>query len=58
MRRRPCGDRECREWIEEHGVCEAGYTVCYLCGFEGPMADWYADRDAEEEEKSWLEEQQ
>lgn len=58
MRRKPCGGRECREWLAGHGVSEGNDGVCYLCGFEGPMADWFADRDAEEEEKSWLKEQQ
>lgn len=58
MRRKPCGGRECREFLAEHGVCEEGPAVCYMCGFEGPMADWYTDRDAEEEEKSWAKEHQ
>ena len=57
MRRKPCWRRECNEWCAEKGVSGPTPPVCYQCGFEGPMCDWYIERDQGEEEKRWLEEQ-
>ena len=62
MRRKPCHGPECREWCEECASRYAGDDslrygsptpeICQMCGFEGPMSDWYAERDAEEEDAS------
>lgn len=57
MRRKPCWRRECNEWCAVNGVDGPTPSVCNLCGFEGPMCDWFIERDAREEEKRWLEEQ-
>jgi len=59
MGMRPCHGPECRAWREEFQMHYAGDDndvlggeVCQMCGFEGPMSDWYAERDAEEEDAS------
>ena len=48
--RKPCGTRVCREWCEEQGVYEPSESVCFNCGFEGPMYDWQRENDADEED--------
>ena len=47
--RKPCGTRVCREWCEEQGVYEPSESVCFNCGFEGPMYDWQRENDDDEE---------
>lgn len=52
MSKKPCGGCACEDWLAENGICEPTASVCYLCGFEGLMCDWYIDRDQEEEAAS------
>jgi len=53
MRAKPCFGPECSDFCAEHGVDGPGGAICHCCGFEGPMCDWYSERDEEEEEKRW-----
>lgn len=48
---RPCGDYKCHVWLEENGICEPTEVVCYRCGFEGPMYDWYGQQGDSDEEQ-------
>jgi hypothetical protein len=48
--RKPCGTRVCREWCEDQGVYEPSESVCFNCGFEGPMYDWQRENDADDED--------
>jgi len=57
MRAKPCFGPECSDFCAEHGVDGPGVAICHCCGFEGPMCDWYSERDEEEEEKRWEDEQ-
>lgn len=57
MRRKPCHTRECVAWLEANGRNFPDSTVCYLCGFEGPMCDWFAEKDERDQEREWLKEQ-
>lgn len=50
MRSKPCYGCECDEWCESNGYDGPTAEACYTCGFEGPMLDWYAERDSEREE--------
>jgi len=52
MGRKPCGGSECENWLAENGVCEPTHSVCYLCGFEGPMCDWYDDEASDDDDES------
>ena len=46
---KPCGRYACQKWLEENGEYEPNNSVCYRCGFEGPMREWYAGQEDDED---------
>lgn len=54
MKAKPCHGPECHEFLAEYGESFPNPDICALCGGEGPMCDWYIDRDSRgREERRW-----
>ena len=50
MARKPCGNRECRRYLEQMGYDEANDEVCYQCGFDGPFFRYMSSQEDGEED--------
>ena len=42
---KPCGRYACQKWLELNGAYEPNESICFRCGSEGPMCNWYGEQD-------------